>query len=811
MLIFALTALTWFISGFYCAYYILRINLLPLLIPLGMGIGIILQTFLLNLFLRFSNLPVPTAYWLSCFILFSTCIGLYIRRDREIPPLSLGMSRKHFIVYASFILFIWIWLCIPVIRFEYFDQIWHYPLAATIGHGGLPVYLPSNPEYCTFYHYGVDLIAGVILRVSGTDLAATYNFITIWNVLAVLGLSAGAIWRVNQNHSIGVGLLGMCLLIFSSGADWLFFPFLNEKIHDEASKHALFELHVLKTAPENLIKSYANVGIPIVNSPFFGSYSKSLNSHNINFGLICALLIFHVMLSNNLKNRRNSQPWILASIILGTMPLFYESLWPVPMLMIGLAGVHAFIEAPSAYATIIKNSLLVFIPVFILITVGGGVVTDTLFCTGAELGITEEGSSVETLQFPAAPGYYSWLPTGVRTSLLEPANWLRWITEWGLTLVLFPFLIVHFFRYKNTSPAIYLLLSAIITIITFLHVNFTFIAHDTGRVIIVPLMLIAMLSADWFYTLWSKKSVLRFMSILMISGICFSGGVLMVAQAFYQPNPQEQSRPEMNPRWLADIDLMVQDKWYAKLGKREEMVIDISYSVWPARTRAPMIFGNYSLYSRSRSELFVIPDYIKALYEIPNFKALNYLGVRYVYIDNVWWEQAPPEIRNLLQNTNHFKLVFHLEDSGVFRELYEVLPLEGHPPSWVNQLQRDELPASYYLMLFDWEEIVTPHSRVFHPSFYLTIPIKNYANEIVTQNDLSTDDSNLINQWRETKDPEFLINAGIDYLLLDDDWLSYATSEEIDLITSNSSYILVKDWFHIQTDEQIRLYMLKSN
>ena len=97
------------------------------------------------------------------------------------------------------------------------DEI-HHGLSASIRAGGFPPVLPWNPGQPAPYHYGIDMLVGLLAPAAGPDLAFVNELLGayIWTSLAlVVGTSI-------LNSSGWVGTLTLCPLLLTAGAWTLF-------------------------------------------------------------------------------------------------------------------------------------------------------------------------------------------------------------------------------------------------------------------------------------------------------------------------------------------------------------------------------------------------------------------------------------------------------------------------------------------------------------------------------------------------------------------------------------------------------------
>lgn len=131
---------------------------------------------------------------------------------REPGALRVPMSTST-IFAASAMLTFWLALAGRQLLSIADDEI-HHGLAASIRAGGFPPVLPWNPSQAAPYHYGIDMLVGLLAPPAGPDLAFVNELLGayIWTSLAlVVGTS---IFKLGG----WVGTLALCPLLLTAGA-----------------------------------------------------------------------------------------------------------------------------------------------------------------------------------------------------------------------------------------------------------------------------------------------------------------------------------------------------------------------------------------------------------------------------------------------------------------------------------------------------------------------------------------------------------------------------------------------------------------
>ena len=60
-------------------------------------------------------------------------------------------------------------------------------------------------------------------------------------------------------------------------------------------------------------------------------------------------------------------------------------------------------------------------------------------------------------------------------------------------------------------------------------------------------------------------------------------------------------------------------------------------------------------------------------------------------------------------------------------------------------------------------------------------------------------------KWRQTKQPQFLRQAEVDYLLINSSWQSWLTEEEANELLDENNYELIREWQFNEVDERYQL------
>jgi hypothetical protein len=196
---------------------------------------------------------------------------------------------------------------------------------------------------------------------------------------------------------------------------------------------------------------------------------------------------------------------------------------------------------------------------------------------------------------------------------------------------------------------------------------------------------------------------------------------------------------------------------------------------------------------------------------------LRDVGIQTLVVDGEAWATLPEFQAGVLHNPELFEQVKTWEQDSVTQTLYRVV---GNAHNW-NDLAEPLPPEiqTRYESRGESSDLVPSDAVIFNPTTGTTasqsLQINLLSNVIQfsqpagaaldsifdlmqtvehSSYELDLPPSEAITEWRTSKDPGLLQEAGIDYLLVDDVWLSWLTSEEQALFSDGSKYELAQTW-----------------
>ena len=176
----------------------------------GMGIGLVLQTWLANLFAH--GFPIAIASWISAGLLCIIGAAAVILTHRRV---ELASSWDHWALLAALTL-----LLTAIGRgLAIFDDYQNLPTISLMATGDVPPHFALNPSLNFGYHYFLLLFSAQLMRL-GNMLPWTALDVARGLILALPLMLAGW-WGYRLTHRPLAAVLTGAMLAFAGGARWL--------------------------------------------------------------------------------------------------------------------------------------------------------------------------------------------------------------------------------------------------------------------------------------------------------------------------------------------------------------------------------------------------------------------------------------------------------------------------------------------------------------------------------------------------------------------------------------------------------------
>lgn len=618
----------------------------------GIAAGWLLQNWLAN-FLSMV-LPVPVGFWLSAGLVFAAGLGAVLRAGRS-ALVGLRLSVPQVFVFTLLIFFFF-----NIARgTAIFDDFAHLSTVSLIAAGDFPPHFALDPDVLYGYHHFLLLFSAQLIRLGGLSPWASLDAARALTFGLAVMLSA--LFAQRLTRSLTGGLLGGLMIAFGSGARWLLLlappavtAWLGRPVQLIGSGFASGE-----TLMEALTSTWAVEGAGPIGFPFAfanGIYPPGvLHGHSAN-GLTGFVVIFILLLTFN--RWRGFAGAGLAAIFLSIWGLLGEAELPAiaagwGMVALAWAVVHRSLRLPRSLWTwlgIVAAGCVVGL-------LSGGALTDILLKAVSR----SAGQAVETSY--QTIGFQVGLPAVVSSHLgvlpmLNPAALLVALAELGPVMLVFPLLVVYglkAFRLGRWYEA-----AAAATVVFGLGMLFVQFTGSTGvrntprLYVFIPLLAAFAAPLTWMWVLrrtgWVKAAAAS-LGLTAVFGGLVMGGVIMIAA----------QRPVYSS-FITVLDARMAAAHWNTLEPGALVFDSTPY-------RAPALVGlpTDSSFTWYRSK----PEW-DALHRAPDPYALRAAGFRYLYMDNRYWEEISPDLRDALSGAC-VRVVDEVTDKqGAFRRLLDL-------------------------------------------------------------------------------------------------------------------------------------------
>lgn len=667
--------------GFIVISRLTSINAIHLLIPFSVSFGISSFLFICHILSYFLGPQLSSL--ITILILFITAILIYLIKKLRITN---ALTTNQLIVICSIALVISLLSFLSVFRFGTFDKEFHFQLALTLFHNN--VYPPRDffkPEYVLLYHFGGDLLAGSIHHLCNIEIARAYELIsTIFSGIFFLSFFALA-WTLTKNYQLSL-LSGFCTY-FGGGLLWL----------DSIIRY-LFKIAPQSTFNWNFLQTFLNVGIEggIINAPSLLAFS-STSGIGIPILIFCLVIILKIFEEIDLKT---SLIYILF-LSVALFSLFLTAEWLYMTFWAGVIPHCAFILIfkKNQKQTFISIAILLLISVLLSKTIGNALfMQDSLQTIGRanifNLGVKENLFSVT-----------SWGRLNERTMNYQKVSCFSWnfISEFGLSLFLIPFIVLYLKRFKNDF-ALLLFLMSVFTMPLPIFVDFKLNPVDANRLFGFGNQMMILLTTISLGTLYKFFLQNKLITVSYLLVFCLSPLSGLIAGSIFTPYifsskvyVEEVSRELKNVHSIYEfkkafnnINLIL---WGLKNNTLDKYINEIEFLKKNSKpkdvaigslTDIPTYAGIYSIIPANK---WLYKDLLYSSYDStfltilttldPNI--LNELNIKWIILSNDSKKNLPLETQKLLLNADLFKLVYLSQDKNY--EIYHTETSKSPPES----------------------------------------------------------------------------------------------------------------------------------
>ena len=613
----------------------------------GLGLGLVAENWLANLVSQF--VPVPLSFWLSAALVFAA--GLFF---------SLSGGKKKFLDLFRLPFFPLQWLLLAGLVLVFVsigrgqaisDDFQNLPVVSIIATGDIPPHFPLNPDINFGYHYFTMLFAGQLMRIAdmfvwtAMDVARGVGF-------AISVMLMGLFTQRVTGSKLG-GLLGGLVTMLAGGTRWLLLllpPGMLSKISEQ--------IILIGSGADSgadlsqaMLNAWASSGLGSYPFPFAfvnGFNVTGIVSFHSGSGGLLGVITGLLFLTHN--KWRGWYAWIVFPILIASLGLANE----VVLAQIGIG----FVLTAVIYMLVKKTFRLPrslwrwFVVLFI-----GGVFA--LFQGGVITALVVGWVQKLMPGFEATQAYHTFdfsffFPPALLSTHLgnlyfnNPYHLLVLLAEIGPVLLLIPLVVVwtvKSFRYERWFEAAFSLSS-----FAGLGTSVIKLSGAAGSTALTRVQSLFLGSLKILGTpaLWNwarhRSDKIKIGSGILLFITLLGGTVLLGIQLITAPDPVYSD-------FIDHLDAQMAQKYWGQL-EPGAAVFD------PDPYRAPVVLGRVNM---SSTDYFIrLPEWLK-LRENPDPWVLRAAGYSYIYLDEPYWDDIPPETRELLLHDSCVLAVEKLE------------------------------------------------------------------------------------------------------------------------------------------------------
>lgn len=541
------------------------------------------------------------------------------------------------------------------------DAYLHLGLAASIRAGGFPPAFPWHPDLPTSYHYGADMLIGLLAPPFGPDLAFTTELFEAyaWTSLALV------VGTLILRRGSWIAVLAACPLLLSFG--------LWTQLHNMAPP-GIVQVPVFSGIPEaGLRASLGQIYWPSAEFPWTAAVDASPpNVWKPHFVLAYALAL--VVLERAAASRESRLfARVALALLIGFLGLVDEIVAPIALgLWVALEALRLldFRRAGHALCTrSILNSTAGPAMGALLLAVGGGPITDALAGSsgsGLSLGWIADASGRRPL------GAFSALSGGV--GLLE--------------LGVVPVVVVSLLLAWRNRLAVLLAAAAGLLLLAALTVRYEF-SLDVVRLdgharnFALLALLVALghrlsnLQSRWRYACGGLVLVFVTWPTAVVPvqnlGLALAGGPKL-----------ENAQLDPNAGWrLADRFVLPRPMAAEVAAYVRDYTAADARILSPSPMEMTIVTGRPNAAAYAEFVQFVPrsgPEYLDAIRFLEP-AAMQRLGIAYIHAPDDWVNGLPDEPRRWLLNPRLFELLVRGGTDSLFRVRQEFLEMATSPPA----------------------------------------------------------------------------------------------------------------------------------
>ena len=733
--------------GFLFLNKLAKINSLVYLIPFSISFGISAYIFICHLLSFLFGPKKSSLYSLAILLILSIILLIITYTNKKENKLITEISKDQLIFI--FICSLVIDTCIFSSGYRYgmFDEAWHIPLATSIYHND--IYPPRDflrPDYVLIYHFGGDLLAGAITHLCKIDILTSFELISgLFSGVLFLSLFSLA-WVLTKSYRISL-ITGFCCF-FGTGFLWL-----NTILGYSKNQEGY-----------SFLNYFLRNGIygTITNSVSLASFSST---SSIGYPvLIFCFLSFWLLIKN--KNDLKKNIFNILSLIISLFSLSLFAGW------LSLT----FIVSISAYwiiATFIKlskkeNALTVSINIFIILSIFllfNKLFGNQMYSPDEFLGRANIFNIALKKQFFTITAWNN-SETGNALTAGVSCFSFRFVSAFGLSLILLPIVFVYLIKYKKDFSLL-LFLSAALTMPLPLLFDFKLNPVDFNRLFGFGNIMLILLTTVGIHSLFPNIFQIKSVTLLYILSFCFSplcGFILGTAfspQIYLHPNFTKQAIQKLKEvhslnEFIHKFAEINQNTITAKNAYREKYKNEITFFNKNGKPKdvaissiqgIPIYSGVYTLIPSMtyglKGQIYSSFDNIHpTIISTLDPHLISELNVKWVAYDEISKSKLNKDTQTLLNNKDLFKLAYSNyimpeSDKKVFYEIFHVEDLsklikeQKRRTAWIL-VNKDGFPIEIIGMFYPNISLFSSERNTLYYLQELHMLHPNLKNELIT-------------------------------------------------------------------------------
>lgn len=672
--------------GFTSLNRILRINSLILLVAFSIPSGISAYIFILHIMSYFIGPRQGSVISLILVFIISLLL-IFIPKNNPI----LEIKPKEFLIMITVALVISMLTFLAIFRFGTFDKEFHIPLALSIFHND--VYPPRDmyrPDYIFLYHYGGDLFNGAINYICKINIFRCYEFTSsILSTTTFLSLFSLA-WLLLKDFKLSL-FCSFCTY-FGGGLLWL----------DSIARY------LLKLLPDfakdwSLLETFFNIGIHggIIDAP-------SLTTFLSTFGLGNPILILSFVIffrTYGLKSAKEIVSHFIFLIIF-LLALYLTAEWLCVTFFSGILLFSLIRLIKRDKKIVLLSSILLLISLILIKTLGNSLFLQDEIQRLGRVNIFD-------ISFKSQPfSILSWGRLSTQLMNYQQISFFSWefISEFGLSFILFPLALIYLFKTKNKF-AILLFSCAATTMPLPLVFDFKANPVDLNRLFCFGNSIIILLICCCTVTVFQHLIKSRLFIPVYLTAFCLSPLAGLFSATIFTPfvysdkiftqelfsNLQTVNSIDELRELFKQLNTHVLNYKYKPFNEYKEELdflksnskpLDVAISSF---TDLPIYSGIYSLIPAGK---WLYKDIVYSSYDSIYLTAITTLDPHLLHELNIKWvvlstkskDALSLETKELLHDSQIFNLVFIGGEklSGQKYEIYHVNDLTKH----INEVKR---------------------------------------------------------------------------------------------------------------------------